>query len=93
MYGRLTLRLFEPVNSMSSPHDESPTLFSYINIDEEVNNGSNTSIHVEEGTFPITLVAETEFYLTSNPSAVRSKAKAPTAQSDTSDTEAAMITN
>ena len=45
------LKVCQTPNTFTLQKDESPTLASYLSLDEEVHYGSDTSVQGEEGTF------------------------------------------
>ena len=70
-----------------------PTLFSYLNLDDEVDYGSDTSVLEEEATLSSTPIPEARLHSAPNPFAERGDAIDPSAQHHTSDAGYATITN
>ena len=78
---------------MASPPHDSPTLFSYLDIEEEVDSGSDISIHCEEEALFNPYAIELNNHTAPNPFAERGQANELSAQHQTTDFSDAFTTN
>ena len=78
---------------MASPSRESKTLHSYLDIEEEVDYGSDTSVQGDSGTMSDVAPAEVHPRTPLNPFTERSDAHAPMAQHPTNHPDDMIITN
>ena len=79
--------------TMAPSTHESPTLSSYLGIDVEVDNGSDTDIHGDERTMSDSPVQKAAPHIAPNPFAERGKANAPSTSHQTLIVGDAFITN
>ena len=78
---------------MASPPHEPSTLFSYLNIDEEVDYGSDTNVPGEESTTSDSPVQEARPHTAPNPFVEHGEANAPLEPHQTPLVGDAIITN
>ena len=78
---------------MISPPHESQTLSSYVDFDEDVDYGSKTNAHGDEGTLSSLPVPEVRPLTATNPFVKRGETTAPVAQHHATDTGERIITN
>uniref|UniRef100_A0AAV1TUL9 Uncharacterized protein n=1 Tax=Peronospora matthiolae TaxID=2874970 RepID=A0AAV1TUL9_9STRA len=78
---------------MSSPPNESKAPCDYLGLEEEVDYGSDTSVHVDTGTISDSLMPEAKPSNAPNPFSERGDASAPLAQHSTSGSDETIITN
>ena len=78
---------------MALPPNESRTLSSYLDFDEDVDYGSDTSVHGDDGISSHSAVPEARPLTASNPFVERGDITAPVAQHHTTDADENIITN
>ena len=78
---------------MASPPHESRTLSSYLDFDEDVDYGSDTSVPGDDGISSHSAVSKARPLTAPNPFAERGETTAPGAQHHTTDSDENIITN
>ena len=78
---------------MASPSNESRTLSSYLDFDEDVDYGSDNSVPGDDGISSHSAVSEARPLTAPNPFVERGETKAPGTQHHTTDADENIITN